>query len=482
MFIFSVGLTYKTIIFTSTSDQKLYGIIAITLLPLLIYIFIIFLVDYRPLFTNITSIIVVFEPIIYAYLVSAIFLYLISNTSRKVTPNSSIFEFLKGYIDSWVLDEPNRLENLLSDNSIDITVDTYLLTLPDTKWRPTYLIIPYFHFGPFRNIGSSRFPSIISEYLYLRKGVNSMIFHTPTSHDLDLSSHKETKQAIEQVIELSEPIICTGISNIHTIQVDDVRVYTIKLNNSIVVILESSEMEDLPLDLAKKIVEYGKRLGYKEVIVIDAHNSLRSIKYQIPERTLASMLSASKRALRDSLDKDIYSFKAGFIKINIPTFTRRKGLGEAGISILIWETLTELNTIINIDSNNLSTQLREDIIKLVKSKFNSRVVVTTTDTHEVTAIPLNERGYALLGEKDQGKKLILTSISKAIGRALNELKETDIIIYHKKVKTKVLGMDTIEKMGIMLNKAYNMMMKGLLYIIIPSTILHILLIYILGLI
>ncbi|RME79882.1 MAG: DUF2070 family protein, partial [Methanobacteriota archaeon] len=58
------------------------------------------------------------------------------------------------------------------------------------------ITIPYFHFGPFGNVGSSRFPS------YLAKKVeNSMTIHGTATHDFNLTSKSEVKKAINAIME-----------------------------------------------------------------------------------------------------------------------------------------------------------------------------------------------------------------------------------------------------------------------------------------
>ena len=471
-FIIGSILAFKLVVYYSISKQDMVNLTGILFIPVIIFLIIGL---YANSFQDIAGIA---EPLIYGVIISTIFLYAIYIKSRNIVPQG-VYEYLKGYIDSWVLDDPLYLDDLISKYSIDIQLKSDLILFPDTYNKPSVLIMPYFHFGPFKNTGSSRFPSFAGEYYYIEKNMNATVFHTPVTHDLDLSKNNEMENVLEQLSRLDNPLIFTTISDIHEVSLEKARAYAVKLEHSILVILEAAEMEDIPYDVAEELKRYGRELSYKRVIVIDAHNSLQKEYYKLPNDVVKEILLAGKKVIRESLDFKVTQFKISLIKTDVPSITPKKGLGSNGISIILWETFSGFNSIICIDSNNMSPLLREALKKYIRGKYNSRVVITSTDTHEVTALQLNMRGYSLLGEDKNDINVILDAVDKAFDKAIKTLKESDGLLYEKNIKASVLGVNTFDRLRDLLNTSYSMMKKLIYYFIIPAMILQIIGIYLL---
>jgi len=57
-----------------------------------------------------------------------------------------------------------------------------------------YVIIPNFHFGPFGNIGSSRFPSIAKSYLD-----NVIVLHGTATHEQNLVNAEQNIEVLENI-------------------------------------------------------------------------------------------------------------------------------------------------------------------------------------------------------------------------------------------------------------------------------------------
>lgn len=465
-------LGFKLIVYYSISKQSIINILFILFIPIAVLTTTeIYVYGFKNILLNIV------EPIIFGLVFSSIFLYAIYIKSKRIAPQG-VYEYLKGYVDSWVLNDPSYLDELLSEHSIDIQLRSDIILFPDTYSKPSILLIPYFHFGPFKNVGSSIFPAAAGEYYYAEKDMNAVVFHTPATHDLDLSENDEMYNILRQLSELDNPIIFSTISDIHDISLEKARAYAVKLENSILLILEAEEMEDIPFDVARELRSYGRKLAYKHVIVVDAHNSLQREEYSLSKDVVNEILLAGKKILKESLDLRVTPFKVSVIKTNVPGLTPKKGLGNNGISVILWETFSGYNAIVCIDSNNMSPALRESLKKHISEKYNSKVIVTSTDTHEVTALQLNKRGYNLLGENKTEIDIIIDSIDKAFNKAAATLKETEGLIYAKNIRSRILGINTFDRLRDLLKTSYSTMKKIIYYFIIPTVILHIIGIYI----
>ncbi len=469
-FIIGSVLAFKLVIYYAISRQSTLNLISILVIPAIILLIVeLYIGDFKKIAD-------ISEPLIFEIVISIIFLYTIYIKSKKIA-SYGVYEYLKSYVDSWVLDDPSYFDKLISEHAIDIKLKSDIIIFPDTYNNPSVLIAPYFHFGPFKNIGSSKFPSFAGEYYYMEKNMNAVIFHTPVTHDLDLAENSEMMKVLDQLSQMKNPIIFTTISDIYEVSLGKARAYAIKLENSLLIFLESVEMEDIPYDVAEELVKYGRELSYKHVIVIDAHNSLQKEYYKLSENLVKEILLAGKKILKEALDLKVTPFKVSVIKTNVPGITPVKGLGRNGISVIVWETFSGYNTVICIDSNNMSPSLRRNIKDYLGKKYNSRVIVTSTDTHEVTALQLNTRGYALLGEDKDEINRILESVDKAFNKAIETLRESDGLIYRKNIKARVLGTDTFARMRDLLKSSYSLMKKLIYYFVTPAIILQIFLIY-----
>lgn len=478
-FIVAVLIGYKLIIFYSTSQSR-----PIYLLLNLVSMYIIFLIGIFIL-NNFSFMLVTDSALLLmAYLVGSTialavgYIFYIDRISRKII-GVSVYSYLKGFIDSWVINDPTTLENLISQNSVTVKSEIDYIVIPDLPLFPLLILVPYFHFGPFKNVGSSDFPALVSKYFYNKNGMAVMTFHSPSIHSLDIPNKAEIYKIVKSIDDFSNPTIVNTVSNILTMKSRSSTVHLVKMDGVVVVFLEAEEMEDVPPKVIKEIRMAAGELGYKHAIIVDSHNSLTKIRYKLSNELVNEMIVLAKKALKEGVSLDTYPFKAGFTKINLPSINIDSGLGSSGISILVWETLTSRNIIINFDSNNLSPHLRSALFNMAKELFEANIIVTTNDTHEVSAVPLNIRGYNILGERREDIKMILHYIRIGILKCLEKMKESDILVYNKMFNVDVIGMDALEKLNKVLDASYAAAKKILYRLIIPVLLLNVIVTFIL---
>lgn len=380
-------------------------------------------------------------------LVSLFYIHINSLSKKSWDVKLPLLEYLKGYIDSWMLDNPNYLDKLLEESSIDVKARVDLIIFPDTYPYPSALLIPYFHFGPFKNIGSSSFPATASSYLYLEKKLNVTVFHTPSTHELDISSNKEVFKVIENLGNFKNPVICDKISNIVKVSYGGATAYGLRFCKGAIIFLEYKEMEDIPYNIIQEIEEYAKENGFENISVIDCHNSLVNKTLVLTSDAINEIVIAAKNLI-DRLKRESLSiYKIANEKVIPPSVTASDGLGSNGISVLYFETMNASNCIITIDSNNLSPNLKKKIEILINKLNIDSYVICTTDTHEVTALDLVEGGYRILGEDEGVSQKIVKSIELVLRNIRAKLRSSDIHFYRLSLTTKVLGYDLIEKLG-----------------------------------
>jgi len=359
----------------------------------------------------------------------------------------SPFRYLRAYIDSWMLGDSSYMEELLERSSVDYKIPVHMLVFSETRPNPLALILPYLHFGPFKDIGSSAFPKIASEYLYLTRSLETGVFHTPSSHELDLPSKREVERMLGELMSLSGAGICNKLSNTVVEEFGDSRVYGLRLCSDLLLFIEYEEMEDIPTHISRELVSYAKERGFRDVLVVDCHNSLSNKKYIMDEKALEEVLVAGKKVIDRLRFEPLHRFKLGYFKIYPGGLSVRDGLGSNGVLAVYIETIEESTAIIIIDSNNMVKGLSKEISQSVRDLGVDNVVVATTDTHEVAALELVEGGYKLLGEDHRVRRPIIDSCVTAVEMARRNARPGNIEVMTREIGVKVLGYDLLEKLS-----------------------------------
>ncbi len=359
----------------------------------------------------------------------------------------SPFGYLRAYIDSWMLGDSSYMEELLEKSSVDYKVRVHMLIFSESRPNPLALLLPHLHFGPFKDIGSSAFPKIASEYLYLTKSLETGVFHTPSSHELDLPSKREVERMLGELLSLSGAELCNKISNMVVEEFGDSRVYGLRICNNLLLFIEYEEMEDIPIDISRDLVSYARSRGFKDVLVVDCHNSLSNKRYIMDEEALEEVLVAGKKVIDRLKFEPLHRFKVGYFKVYPGGLSVRDGLGSNGILAIYLETIEESSAVIVIDSNNMVKGLGKEIAKAVRGLGIDTVVVATTDTHEVAALELVEGGYKLLGEDPRLWRLIIDSCVMAVDMARRNARPAGIETMSREVGVKVLGYDLLERLS-----------------------------------
>ncbi|RLG62250.1 hypothetical protein DRN87_00195 [Candidatus Geothermarchaeota archaeon] len=387
----------------------------------------------------------------------------------------SIFEYLRGFIDSWLLNDPSHLDRILykKSSNAEIIIDSILF--PSISNRKSYIMVPYFHFGPFKNLGSSNFPAYISRLLYMNNGLLTVVMRGPSTHDRDLASHEEMDDIANKVIEIKNMTHFKRISDIHVYSEDDATIKYMRMDESIILFLEYLYMEDIPYDIADVLKNAGRKLGYKNVIVVDSHNSLVDKKFKMSEEIIEKILQSGLKALEKAKNLDLYPFKYYINKIELPDISPKDGLGSNGIGIIVFETPLNRNGIIVLDSNNLHSELKKQIENMVLDKYLDQVVVITTDTHEVTAHEVIEGGYRTLGESPNIRRRVLSAISILFDDIESNLYAGEGYIYTHEIEMKIIGYNAIKHLSAMTVKAFKYTKKILKYFTTVSVILSVIL-------
>lgn len=366
------------------------------------------------------------------------------------------FSVLKAFMATWTEDQNAPFERLFERFSQKSNIQLSALSFRSVKETiKAVLIVPTFHPGPFKNLGSSDLPYAIQNALEKKWGnCVVMVPHGLSGHDHDLATHDQNQIVLEKALSMSD------ISDFGAQATPFVRVKRgsatvgCQVFNGcafVTLTLAPETMEDLPPELDSFIVEAANKNKLSNAVAVDAHNSIQgpfkvdeAVK-PLQEAVMASLEKASRHKSR--------RFQVGAAKVMPKEFDLREGVGQGGITALVVRVEDQTTAYITIDGNNMVSGLRERILDSLSELGVDGGEVFTTDTHVVNAVVLDARGYHPVGEVIDHERLI-NYVKQAAQAALANMEEAEVAWRTETVSgVKVIGEKQIEAMCLLLDKA-----------------------------
>ncbi|PIT84273.1 hypothetical protein COU37_04400 [Candidatus Micrarchaeota archaeon CG10_big_fil_rev_8_21_14_0_10_45_29] len=248
-------------------------------------------------------------------------------------------------------------------------------------------IVPYFHFGPFGNLGGSQFSSLISKKLS-SADTCAFVFHGSATHDLDPVSSSSINYVIRKCNEaLSSIKLQNAHYSIRQGKGGDSHCACLEINDDMLSFFSRApySTEDINLSVGWALMERMRRES-RESLLIDCHNCETGEVDYIESGSPASFEMAD--ALENALAKKKFSgpLKAGWA-FSFPTHI--SGVASAGIKVACLEgEAHKAMFFVLLDSNGIINSAREHIENSIRKKFprTSLVQILTTDTHELNSV------------------------------------------------------------------------------------------------
>lgn len=400
---------------------------------------------------------VIFTFLSVAITVTATFLYIffINRIGAEILGVDS-FSVLKAFMANWAEDQNAPLENLFDKFGQEREIRVSALSFRNLKGIvKAMIIVPAFHPGPFKNVGSSALPHAIQTTFETKlKNCVVSVPHGLSGHGLDLATQAQNQLVLDKALTLS------GISDYRSfatqfghVEKNGANVGCQVFNGCALVTLTLAPetMEDLPPELNTFIVKEAEKHGFSNAIAIDAHNSIEG-PFKINE-AIEPLQEATVESFQKSSKYKSLSFQIGASRITPVELGLREGMGPGGIAALVVRVGSQTTVYITIDGNNMISGLRENILSALSEIGVNGGEVFTTDTHMVNAVVLNARGYHPIGEvidKDQ----FIENVKQAVIAALSDLEPAEVGWKTETVpNVKVIGEKQIESMCMLAEKA-----------------------------
>ena len=442
---FCVVLMLRLVVFSTTSfanSERIF--LSSALQPVLLMISALFAAPATGV--SLTASLILFTPlsILVVGLTVLFFILLLNRTGEKAvgTPSLSLF---KAFMASWTEDLNEPLEKLFETLGGERDVGLSLLAFKGNDGMKAVMIVPGFHSGPFRSVGSSLFTSMVQHALEEKLRCVVSVPHGLFGHSLDLSSEVQSRKVIDTALDsLDFPFFKSETTPLIRVEKNGASASCQIFGNCafLTLTLAPETMEDLPEELNSAIVSEAEKRGLSLAIVVDAHNSIDG-PFNL-QKAINPLRKASVASIEEALSCQSHPFLVGASKVVPEEFGLKDGMGPGGISVIVTKVGDQKTAYVTIDGNNMISGLREKILSVIRKLGISEGEILTTDTHAVNGIVLVPRGYYPVGEAMDQSRLI-DYIKEATIRALNNLEPVEVAWSTKTVADiKVIGEKQIE--------------------------------------
>ncbi|MGI0078019.1 MAG: DUF2070 family protein [Nitrososphaerales archaeon] len=335
--------------------------------------------------------------------IAAIEVYISIINRAALNENFKPIELLQAFLSAWAAEDATNLERLLEVVSKESVVKSQMISFESTRSpvsKSALVVVPGAHPGPFYPIGSSNLPSDIFQKLSSDTRV-PMVVHSISDHDLNLPSKKQVERYVSS-LKSADSIVETGkgMSSPVVKKIGKVTVNGICFGSAALLAITQSPhgMEDFPIDVKTEIEFYSSKMGFKNLLLIDTHNS-EGEKPGVKE--CADAVSAAREVLNSLKTANIHSFNFGVAHSSEIMQTIEKDIGPAGVGLLLFEIpeTKESFSLVIVDANNSIIGFREKVIEQFARDTSSKILeICTSDTHVTAARTSEAKGYFALGD------------------------------------------------------------------------------------
>jgi putative membrane protein len=440
---FPIVLIIRFLVFLSLSSSKFINKVSAAILqPFLCFIFSFQILNLNLLKSFLTFLIA--TPLTFSY--NFLILKNVEEKGLKKIGFSTL-KFFRSFLKSWFNNENSSFEEYLDKIGVlkKIKVTTISFRGKINKKLKGVMVVSNFHPGPILEVGSSNLPYLIQKELESKLSVVAAVPHGVSGHETNLVSSKENKKIIDSVIKLlEENIYFNEASRFLRVEEGKAKSSCQVFGDSCLATLTLSpeNMEDIPLTLNFKLIEFGKRY-FKDIAIIDAHNSINAIT-ELNDFEIELLFNAGVKALEKASKEHKFPFKFGKAKVKF-NYGLKQGLGYGGAVIFLIEVNNQLFAYITIDGNNMKSGLREKILAKLKEIGIEDGEVMTTDTHIVNGLVSTKLGYHPVGEAFNEDEFI-EKILNGVKEALKDLEDCEVAFNSAFIEVKVFGRKSMENL------------------------------------
>ncbi|MGV9203065.1 MAG: DUF2070 family protein [Promethearchaeia archaeon] len=367
-------------------------------------------------------------------------LFHVSNIYRDVTGLGG-YGFIRAFVLSMMTDgNDEKIEELFDSVGVnsEIKIQYLAIRTQEKKRLKGLFLLPDIHFGPFKTCGSSDLPEHI--YKEFEEIPGTTVYHTTNDHSKNLTTQKELEKVMERMkdtvlkMENDEKINWKKkVSAFKRNMENTAKLIGIKIDDVPVVFLTRHPLpsDDIESAVGKEIFENvtKKEFNYKDIMIIDSHNSIIGDEIHIKKGTLEAndlmevvnnYLKANQKGENEG-EEMLY----GVAQDHLEDYSEKEGIGYGGMVVHLFQSKKtgQKTALIHFDANNAYVDIRSFILNKLQNRGIDKGEMTTSDSHTV-ARQFSSRGYSPIGDKIK-IDYILDKLDKLIRRAEQDLEPVE---------------------------------------------------------
>ncbi|MEO9362943.1 MAG: DUF2070 family protein [Nitrososphaera sp.] len=310
----------------------------------------------------------------------------------------STFRVLQAFLSAWTENKAGGLEEYLESRAHDESVSTKIIRfLPQVPGRrPSAIILPDVHPGPFGSVGGSNLPYV----LYERFAKSALVMHSVSDHSLNIPSKAEVDRYVAGLsgasVESSGRTCSLPVQH----RQGNATATAIVFGKSALLMLSLAPkgMEDVPQNVRKELESYSATLGMG-LLLVDCHNAMGA---QLGDQDVSDLVAAAKKCLDEAGRGAQAEFSAGFAGLEDVKHGLHNShdLGQSGLAAIAIVTQGRTYAIGWADSNNMDNALRDKVVAKTEEGV-TMLEVCSSDTHSTSGKRTSEGYFALGGASSQ---------------------------------------------------------------------------------
>jgi len=392
-------------------------------------------------------------------------------------------QLLRGFVADWTEGSATILEDSFEKLGEEATIPVTLFAFGKEEKIEAVVVVPLFHPGPFKNVGSSNLPYLIQRSFEDRLGSIVVVPHGTSGHELNLTSQRQCEKVVQGLLDLADfSTFSSAATRLFRGEVGHAKATCQFFGERGLITLTCApkNMEDVPFEVGERIASRCLELGGRVAAVIDAHNSIESGEQTpgLAERDLVDLQEAAESAITRALNDKQSVFKIGAARVVPSNWGLEQGMGYGGIAALVVLSEEQRVAYIVVDGNNMVSGLREKTLEALKKLGVDEGEVLTTDTHVVNAVALVEGGYHPVGEViDHGE--FVSRVEETVSQALLNARESKVSCKVGEIRgVKAFGRGNLVKLSQLVDTMFGLA-KMLAFAVFPPAIILVLLLFIL---
>ncbi len=340
-------------------------------------------------------------------------LFHVSNIHKEATGIVG-YRFIRAFILSLMTEgNDGPIENIFDRVGItsNVKIQCLITRTIKTKKIKGIFFLPNTHFGPFKTCGSSDLPEVI--YKMFKDIPGATVYHTTNDHSLNLTTQAE----VDKIVDSLKRIVESASKDQGEEWIQEIQDVTRKISNSakllgtrigdvpmIFLTRHPLPSDDIEQEVGEKIREKAISNGFRDVMIIDAHNSIIGDEVLIEKESLEAkeLIKVSEKFFKSQKTNESpkHLLLYGVAKDPLNNFSEKDGIGYGGMVVHLFKnSVTNQKTaLIHFDANNAYVDIRSYILNLLQNRGIERGEITTSDSHTV-ARQFTSRGYSPLGER-----------------------------------------------------------------------------------